>query len=68
MNLSKKFFCYRRAGVFNRALSAATNLEHSAEVQIRSLRDAMKGKGKFEDLGIGGMDDVLNNVFQRAFS
>jgi SpoVK/Ycf46/Vps4 family AAA+-type ATPase/alkylhydroperoxidase family enzyme len=35
---------------------------------MRALRDAMRGKGKFEEMGIGGMDDMLNNVFQRAFA
>ena len=48
--------------------AAAIDLEHSAEVQMRALRDAMRGKGKFEEMGIGGMDDMLNNVFQRAFA
>ena len=28
----------------------------------------MQGKGKFEELGIGGLDDLLNNIFQRTFA
>jgi vesicle-fusing ATPase len=28
----------------------------------------MRGKGSFEDLGIGGLDDILTNVFKRTFS
>eukprot|EP00505_MAST-04D_sp_SCG-Rhode-Island_P000286 Stramenopile-MAST_4_protein_286 len=45
-----------------------SELDYTASVQMKALHDAMKGKGKFEELGIGGMDDILNNLFQRTFA
>ena len=34
---------------------------------INALRQATKGKGKFEELGIGGLDDLLNNIISTYF-
>ena len=34
---------------------------------VAAVRSKAKG-AEFEEMGIGGMDDMLNNVFQRAFA
>jgi SpoVK/Ycf46/Vps4 family AAA+-type ATPase len=48
--------------------SKGVDLDHSAKIQLKALRQAMQGKGKFEELGIGGLDELLNNIFQRTFA
>ena len=47
---------------------AADTIDSTSLAQLRRLRDVMKGRGKFEDLGIGGLDALLNRVFKRTFA
>lgn len=44
------------------------SIDSTSLVQLKRLRDVMKGKVKFEDLGIGGLDELLNSVFKRTFA
>ena len=46
----------------------ADAIDSTSLAQLRRLRDVMKGRGKFEDLGIGGLDALLNRVFKRTFA
>ena len=67
-NNNNKFKCKNKTYQFFSSSSSHIDLDHSAKIQLKALRQAMQGKGKFEELGIGGLDDLLNNIFQRTFA
>ena len=68
-NNNNKFKCKNKTyQFFSSSSSSHIDLDHSAKIQLKALRQAMQGKGKFEELGIGGLDDLLNNIFQRTFA
>ena len=48
--------------------AASTDLDFSSLEQLSKLRNVMRGQGSFEELGIGGLDEMLTTVFKRTFS
>ena len=49
-------------------VTATTELDYSSLEQLSKLRDVMRGRGSFEAMGIGGLDQILTQVFKRTFS
>ncbi len=66
-NNNNKFKCKNKTYQFFSSSSSNIDLDHSAKIQLKALRQAMQGKGKFEELGIGGLDDLLNNIISTYF-
>ena len=46
----------------------ADALDATSLAQLTRLRDVMRGSAGFEELGIGGLDAILNRVFKRTFA
>ena len=59
-NTNNKFKCKNKTYQFFSSSSSHIDLDHSAKIQLKALRQAMQGKGKFEELGIGGLDNLLS--------
>lgn len=67
---SKKYISHlsKQRQLSSKTKSEPTDLDFSSLEQLTKLRDVMRGKGSFEAMGIGGLDEILSKVFKRTFS